>query len=148
MTDFFKARKALLLTLLAAAVTVSIIFLLFGADSKVNQANLDFIRSYGWEVEDNPTEIARLTIPEEFDTVFHAYNELAQTAGLDLTPYKGVKATRYSYRVLNHQDSDSGLIRANVFVTKDGIAAADISSLELGGFLVPINDTSGQTPAQ
>ena len=148
MTDFFKARKALLLTLLAAAVTVSIIFLLFGADSKVNQANLDFIRSYGWEVEDNPTEIARLTIPEEFDTVFHAYNELAQTAGFDLTPYKGVKATRYSYRVLNHQDSDSGLIRANVFVTKDGIAAADISSLELGGFLVPINDTSGQTPAQ
>ena len=148
MINFFKTRKVLLLTLLAAAVTVGIIFLLFGADSEVNQKNLDFIRSYGWEVEENPTEIARLTIPEEFDTVFNAYNELAQNAGFDLTPYKGVKATRYSYRVLNHQDSDSGLIRANIFVTKDGIAAADISSLELGGFLIPISDTSGQIPAQ
>ena len=58
------------------------------------------------------------------------------------SPHKGIKATRYSYRVLNHADSGTGLIRANVFVTKAGIVAADICSLELGGFLLPINDTA------
>ena len=45
MADFFKTRKVLFFTLLAAAVTVGIIFMLFGAESRVNQANLDFIRS-------------------------------------------------------------------------------------------------------
>ncbi len=142
MADFFKTRKLLFFTLLAAAVTVGIIFMLFSADSRVNQANLDFIRSYGWEVRENPEEIVRLTIPQEFDVVYETYNELEKGAGFDLSPHKGIKATRYSYRVLNHADSGTGLIRANVFVTKAGIVAADICSLELGGFLLPINDTA------
>lgn len=146
MPNCFKTRKFLFFTLLAAAVTIGIIFLLFSADSKTNRENLDFIRSFGWETEEQPEEIVRLTIPQEFDAVYEAYNHLEQTAGFDLTPYKGVKATRYSYRVLNHKDSDTGLIRANVFVTENGIAAADICSLAIGGFLLPINDTSGMLP--
>ena len=139
-----KNRQAVLITLLSAAVTVGIIIMLHSADSKINSANLEFIRSYGWQVEENPEEISRLTIPEEFDMVYETYNRMEQSAGFDLSPYKGVKATRYSYRVINHTASGSGLIRANVFVTKDGIAAADICSLEIGGFVCPISDTSGQ----
>lgn len=132
-----------LLFALTALALVGVIMLLFGADSKVNQANLEFIRSYGWEVEDSPEEISRLTIPSEFDAVFDAYNTAVSAAGFDLTLYKGVNATRYTYRVLNHKDSDTGLIRIHVFVTKEGIAAADICSLAPGGFILPINDTSG-----
>ncbi len=144
MFDSFKNYRALLLILAAAVATVGIIFLLFGTDSNVNNNNLQFIRSYGWEVSEKPEEIVRLTIPEEFDLVYETYHSLEKEAGFDLSSHKGKPATRYTYRVYNHQDSDHGLIRANVFVTRDGIIAADICSLEMGGFLQPISDTKGQ----
>lgn len=146
MSALPSTRKALLCTLAAAAVTIGIILLLFSADSRTNEDNLAFIRSYGWEVKEKPEEIIRLTIPEEFDVVYETYNSLAQSAGFDLSAHKGAHATRYAYRVYNHKDSGTGLIRADVFVTKDGIVAADICSLALDGFIQPISDTSGQLP--
>lgn len=135
-----------LLFLCSALVVVGLIMLLFGADSKVNQENLDLIHSYGWEVEPSPEEIVRLTIPKTFDSVFSAYNTTVSSGGFDLTPYQGVSASRYTYRVLNHKDSDSGLIRIHIFVTKSGIVAADICSLAPDGFLLPINHTAEQVP--
>ena len=135
-----------LLFLCAALLLVGLILLFFGADSKVNQANLDLIHSYGWEVDDTPEEIVRLTIPKTFDSVFAAYNATVSSSGFDLTPYQGINASRYTYRVLNHKDSKSGLIRIHVFVSKSGIVAADICSLAPDGFLLPINDATGQMP--
>ncbi len=136
--------KAIFLILTAALATVGIIFLLFGTDSGINERNLEMLRSYGWEVEEEPEEICRLTIPEEFDAVFSVYHELSREAGFDLEAYRGKPVTRYTYRVLNHKDSADGLVRANVFVCRDGILAADISSLEPEGFLQPVTDSSGQ----
>ena len=133
-----------LLFLCSALLLVGLILLFFGADSKVNQKNLDLIHSYGWEVADTPEEVVRLTIPKAFDSVFSAYNTTVNSGGFDLTPYQGTSASRYTYRVLNHKDSKSGLIRIHIFVTKSGIAAADICSLAPNGFLLPINDTTGQ----
>lgn len=127
-----------------ALLLVGLIMLLFGADSKVNEENLALIQRYHWEVAEEPEEITRLTIPTTFDTVFSAYNTTMKSNGFDLTPYQGVRATRYTYRVLNHKDSDSGLVRIHIFVTKSGIVAADICSLAPDGFVLPINDTSGQ----
>lgn len=139
-----KNSQAVLIALLAAAAVVGIIILMFGADRKTNDENLEFIRSYGWQAEERPEEITRLTIPAEFDPVLSAYNGIQQSSGLDLAPYRGVKAVRYSYRILNHAESDSGLIRANLFVTKEGIVAADLCSLKLGGFIQPISSADGQ----
>ena len=133
-----------LLILLAGLILAGVILLLFGADSQVNQENLSFIHSFGWQVDESPEEISHLTIPSVFDSVFSAYNATIAGTGFDLTPYQGVRATRYTYRVLNHKDSESGLVRIQVFVTKDGIIAAHICSLKPDGFFLPIHDTSGQ----
>lgn len=140
----FSRTSGRLLCLCSALLLVGLIMLFFGADSKVNQKNLDLIHSYGWEVETAPEEVVRLTIPKTFDSVFSAYNTTVRSGGFDLTPYQGISASRYTYRVHNHKDSDCGLIRIHIFVTKDGIVAADICSLAPDGFLLPINNTSGQ----
>ncbi len=138
--------KAIFLILTAAVATVGIIFLLFGTDAEVNERNLELLYNHGWEVAEKPEEISRLSIPHEFDGVFSVYQELEKKAGFNLESHKGKPATRYTYTVLNHRDSSRGLVRANVFVTKDGIIAADICSLEPEGFIQPINDTTGQIP--
>ena len=142
MPQLLKTKKFTLAAITAAMAATLAIVLLFSADNNVNRANLEFIASYGWRADEKPTEIAHLTIPEEFDVVYETYNHLEKEAGFDLTSHKGIRVTRYSYRILNHRESDSGLIRANLFVSKDGIVAADICSLALDGFMIPINDTS------
>lgn len=133
-----------LFILLAGFLLAGIILLLFGADSQVNQENLAYIQSFGWQVDEKPEEISHLTVPDRFDAVFSAYNQAIAPSGFDLTPYRGVRATRYTYRVLNHKESPSGLVKIQIFVTKKGIIASHICSFKPAGFFLPINDTSGQ----
>ena len=133
-----------LLFFLCALLMAGVIILFFGADRDVNNTNLELIRSHGWQVEAEPKEISHLTIPSAFDSVFDAYNRVIGGAGFDLTPYQGVRATRYTYQVQNHEDSAGGMVVIHVFVTKNRVIAADITSLAKDGFLRPINDTLGQ----
>lgn len=138
--------KTILMILTAALATAGIIFLLFHADGEIDEKNRNFLQSHGWEVETEPLEICHLTIPNELDEVFSAYRELCREGGFDLDPYLGKPATRYTYRVINHKDSQSGMIHANLLVVKDTIIAADICSMEPDGFLQPITERNGQIP--
>ncbi len=138
--------KSVIMILVAALATTGIIFLLFHADSELNEKNRNFLQSYGWQVEEEPLEICHLTIPEEFDQVFSTYHELCLEGGFDLEAYRGKPATRYTYRVINHENSQSGLVHANLLVIKDTIIAADICSMEPDGFLQSITDSKGQIP--
>lgn len=142
--SFLSKAQALFITILISALIIVLIMVLHSSDLRINKANIEFIQSYGWQTEDSPEDISSVTIPKEFDEVYNAYNSIAASSGFDISPYKGIKAMRYSYKVLNHSSSDTGLVRANVFVVKNKIAAADISSLEIGGFIQPISDKSGQ----
>lgn len=130
--------------LLAGLALAGVILLLFGADSKVNRQNIDYLQSFGWQVDEAPEEISHLTVPEDFDAVFQAYSRTLQEGGFDLNACRGVRATRYTYRVRNHQSSESETIRIQVFVTRKGIIAAHICSLSPNGFVRPVSDTSGQ----
>ena len=132
--------QALFIT--AAAVLIILIIIFFGADNKINRSNIEYISSFNWRVVEKPCDIAYLTVPNEFDTVFSAYNDIVKEAGFDLSRYKGAHITRYSYTVVNHRDSDSGLIRINIFVHKGKIISADISSLAKDGFIRPLSADS------
>ncbi len=136
-------QKPIFIIFFAALLTAGVIILLFHTDSKINRENIAYLGGYGWQVEE-PAEISRLTIPQEFDIIYQTYQEVIAPAGFDLSSYQGKTLTRYSYPVLNHQGSGTGLIRANVLVFRNKIVAADLSSLERGGFLKPIHDTTGQ----
>lgn len=131
---------------LAALCFIAVIILMFRADDDINRSNLEYISSFGWQVDEKPVDIAYLTIPKNFDSVFSAYSEVAQSGGFDLSACAGIRVVRYSYTVLNHKDSDGGLIRINIFLSKNKIVCADICSLAPDGFVLPLSDNSGIVP--
>ena len=129
-----------------SALLIGATLLLFRADADTNRANIAFLREYGWEVDETPEEIVHLSIPDTSSQSYAPLHDVAAASGFDLTPYQGVAATRYSYRVKNHEASLTSVIRANVFVAKDGIIAAHLCELSPDGFLRSVQDKTGQLP--
>lgn len=129
------------LIIAAAAVMIFSITLFFSSDDKINQANLDYISSLGWQVAEKPVDIAYITIPAEFDGVFTAYNNIVKSGGFDLAQYAGTNAVRYSYSVLNYPDSKNGSVRINIIVHRSKIISADLSSVAEERFVLPLTQS-------
>ena len=94
----------------------------------------NFLSQFGWEVEATPLEEVKIKIPEEFDKVMNAYNELQRNQGLDLSKYKGREVTRYTFRITNYQGYN-GTVMANVIVYKKRVIGGDICSTDVTGFI-------------
>ena len=66
---------------------------------KSNDDRVEFLESYGWEIDPNAVEIVEVVIPSEFDDVYEEYNVIQKNEGLDLEKYSGKSVKRYSYTV-------------------------------------------------
>ncbi len=111
----------------AAAVNAS-------PDMTDNTVRLNFLKSFGWEAEENPVSGKTVTIPKTFDAVYRKYNTDIQVPnGYDLTKYAGKQATLYCYRVLNYPTDDD--VFANILVYEGKVIGGDISSVALDGFM-------------
>lgn len=100
-----------------------------------NTARVEYLRSYGWEVEEEAEAIEEIVIPKEFNDVFEKYNEIQKAQGFDLEKQKGQRVKRYTYVVTNYPD-EPDYVRANLFICKDKVVAGDICSLRVkDGFL-------------
>lgn len=96
-----------------------------------------FLSQFGWEVTEDPIEVAEVIIPEQFDDTYKAYNEIQKKQGFDLEKYKGVRVKRWTYEIKNYPGyaEDSGCIRANILVSDGVVIGGDICSVELDGFM-------------
>lgn len=92
-----------------------------------------FLSQFGYTVDETPLECVEVTIPDEFDKVFAAYNELQKQMGLDLGRYKGKKVMRYTYKVTNYEGY-SDTVYANLLIYKNKIIGGDICSADPNGF--------------
>lgn len=97
--------------------------------------NIEFLESYGWKVIDKEIETEEIVIPETFDNVYINYNNIQKEAGLDLTPYKGMKAIRYTYQVINYPIKTDEIVRANVICINNIPIAGDIMTVSINGFM-------------
>lgn len=111
-----------------------VIYVLYMSNKNSNN-NLEFLKSYGWVVEEKEIEKSEFKIPDEFDRVYENYNIIQKEADLDLEPYKGKEAVRYTYIVLNYPKATDMTVRANVILVDDKPVAGDIMTVELGGFM-------------
>lgn len=91
-----------------------------------NVDSVEFLKSYGWEVKENPIECVEVTIPESFDKVYEDYNEIQLQAGLDLKNYRGKTGIRCTYEVTNYPREVSGTVRANLIIIDNTPVAGDI----------------------
>ena len=94
----------------------------------------NFLAQFGWTVADDPTEEVKVTLPDEFDKIFTAYNEIQRRQGLNLSKYKRKDVTRYTYEVTNYKDYN-GKVYANVLVYKGRVIGGDICSADTSGFI-------------
>lgn len=113
---------------------ISVIFICFADEGNKSDRNTVFLEKYGWEVGDDFIEKEEIIIPEEFDDVYMNYNDMQKEAGLDMEPYKGKKAVRYTYEVKNYP-SDIPDVRANVICVDGRPIAGDIMTVKLDGFM-------------
>lgn len=95
---------------------------------------VNFISQFGWTVDGGNAEVQKVTIPEEFDKVFAAYNEIQKAQGLDLSKYKKKELTRYTFEVTNYQGYE-GKVYANVLVYRNKVVGGDICSADVSGFV-------------
>jgi len=102
---------------------------------KTNEDRINLLKQFGWEVEPKALEIVEIQIPEEFDDVYLNYNRYQKEIGLDLEKYKGKRAIRYTYKVLNHPRSDKDEVRANILIYNNQLIAGDIMTPAIDGFM-------------
>ncbi len=139
-------RKLLIALLLAAVVVVAGIMLFKPRDEaasapvslsavvKSNAQRVEYLRSLGWLVSDEPLETASVVIPKTFSSVYDDYNAIQTGQGFDLKNYGGLEAVRYTYEVLNHPGTADRVV-ADIIVYRDKVIAGDVQSVSMDGFM-------------
>ena len=100
-----------------------------------NDARVGFLKNFGWEVTNSPTESSQVRIPENTSEVFERYNELQKSQGYDLSRYAGKNVMRYVYKVNNYPNATEP-VYATVLVYKNQVIGGDITDTTPGGKLV------------
>ena len=95
---------------------------------------INFLKQYGWVVDETPIEECEIIIPKEFDKVLTTYNEIQKQQGLDLTKYQKKATTRYTYKVTNYPNYE-GTVYANIITYRGKVIAGDICSADSRGFI-------------
>ncbi len=101
---------------------------------KTNEDRVKFLAQFGWQVDPEAVESVEVTIPEEFDKIFTAYNELQKRQGLDLSKFKKKNVQRYTYKITNY-DGYNGTVYANILVYRNKVIGGDVCSADVKGFM-------------
>jgi len=147
-TAKFDKRKAIII-ILALAVLLCAIILIAGSLSRnssksvksslgnlrTNEDRVDFLKELGWEVNETPVETQEIVIPREFKGVYEDYAKLQREQGFTLDKYGGMKAVRYTYKILNYP-GDPGNVVADMIIYGSTLIAGDIQSTALDGFMI------------
>lgn len=102
--------------------------------AKTSGERLAFIAQFGWEVAEEPVEVAEIVIPEEFDEVYEEYNTLQKKQSYDLEKLKGKRCKRYTYQITNYPECPDNA-RMNLLVADGRVVGGDVCSVELAGFM-------------
>ena len=150
--------KKILLVLGAVAALVLSAILLFGGEENVqtssvgaisnNDARVQFLKNFGWDVTTSPVETSQVKIPNETSEVFDRYNNLQKSQGYDLTEYAGKKVMRYVYRINNFPGATEP-VYATLLIYKNQIIGGDVTDTaargQIRGFKMP---DAVMTPSQ
>ena len=149
----FKLKPMALFGIILAMVGIVVIALTFvtnhvnNSDSKsvsaiisasTDKERRDYLASYGWESEQE-FETKELTIPQEWNDVYDAYNEVQLNQGFDLTNFKGKAVTLYTYTITNYENTSEGIV-ADMLVYDGNLIGGDVCNTSAeDGFLVGFN---------
>lgn len=99
-----------------------------------NQARIEYLQEYGWEVKPEPVSTEELRIPEELDENYTDYLSLQEGQGFDLKRYAGKRVKRYTYEITNYPTGEQGIL-ANLLIYRKAVIGGEVLSPQLDGFL-------------
>ncbi len=140
----FDRKKALFVIVMVALVLIGIIMLAGidrdaagdsakPCDAATESGREEYLESLGWKIETPAVSEENVLIPKTFSEVFNKYNELQLSQGFDLSKYSGKELKLYTYKVTNHESTDTVL--AELYVYKGDVVGGDIHSAALDGFM-------------
>ncbi|MBQ6839599.1 MAG: DUF4830 domain-containing protein [Oscillospiraceae bacterium] len=137
--------KKIIIALVAVAALILGLVLLFGGNSgeatptaasgvNNNDARVEFLKGFGWDVSISPKESSQVRIPEETTEVFDRYNALQKSQGYDLSQYAGKSVMRYVYKVNNFPGATEP-VYATVLVYKNQVIGGDVTDTSAKGVI-------------
>ena len=158
MTAKVDLKKILIIAGIAVAVILALV-LLFGGlgDSETtaapavsgNDARVEFLKGFGWEVSASPKESGQVKIPQEQSDVFERYNALQKGQGYDLSKYAGKTVMRYVYKINNYPGATEP-VYATLLIFKDQVIGGDVTDTSakgvIRGFQMPENTPAPTVP--
>ncbi len=134
MKLYFTFTKRNLAVILATVVIAFILLGQFltvnsgGVDGSTNAKRIEYLSRLGLDLNETPTDVKEITIPQNFSKVYEKYNSLQKESGFNLKNYKGKKANVYTYSFWDNKENAVHLI-----VCEDRIIGGDIASLKIDG---------------
>ena len=159
MTAKVDSKKIFLVIAAVAALVVSAILLLGGGEDdstatgapqvSSNDARVQFLKDFGWEVTTSPTETSQVKIPEESTEVFDRYNNLQKSQGYELSDYAGKTVMRFVYKINNYPGATEP-VYATLLVYKNKVIGGDVTDTaakgQIRGFKMP--ESTATTPTE
>lgn len=149
-------RKKIALVLTAIVALIVLLVALLGGKKAAetamtepsvgtNDGRVSFLKQFGWEVDNSPTQSSQVRIPEESSEVYTRYNALQKSQGYDLTNYAGKSVMRYVYQITNYPDSKEP-VYATLLIYKNQVIGGDVTNTSANGsvhgFRMPEKATS------
>ena len=151
-------KKKIAMILIAVIILVAGLVMLVGKNDSTptvstgvsnNDARVDFLKSFGWDVTTSPTESGQVRIPEAPNEVFDRYNSLQKSQGYDLSAYAGKTVMRYVYQINNYPGA-AAPVYATLLIYKNQVIGGDVTDTAAKGavrsFKMPQNLPSATTP--
>ncbi len=148
-----KKKIAIIFAAIVVAVAGLILLIGGGGDAQPtvstnvsgNDARVEFLKGFGWDVTTSPVESSQVRIPEKSTEVLDRYNALQKSQGYDLSQYAGKTVMRYVYKINNFPGATEP-VYATLLVYKDQVIGGDITNTAAKGQIQGFK-MSAQLPA-
>jgi hypothetical protein len=142
MTAKVDMKKLLLILAAIAALILSVVLLAGEQDAAQtaapapgsNDARVQFLKAFGWDVTPAPKESGRVKIPEETTETYDRYNALQKSQGYDLSKFAGKTVMRYVYQINNYPGATAP-VYATLLVHKNKVIGGDVTDTASGGHI-------------
>ena len=135
---FFTVTKRMLVMCFLGVVAIVIVcsasatVKLSEIDGSTHENRISYIKSLGYQVNEEKVTSKEIVIPEKFGDVYTRYNEIQKEAHFDLSRYTGRKATVYNYPLWD----DSRVV--NIIVVDGKIVGGDVCEIRVDGEMKPL----------
>lgn len=156
MTAKVDMKKILMIAGAIVVAIIALVLLLGGRGNATdtaaptvsgNDARVEFLKGFGWEVAASPVESGQVRIPQDQSEVFDRYNALQKSQGYDLTQYAGKTVMRYVYKIQNYPGATDP-VHATVLVYKNQIIGGDITDTSATGIVQGFKPSSASAKTQ